>query len=101
MEGPVVFMLCFFISTMGIFQDVHSAFEASKSVLHLWGDRTVIRSSTEIEIISISSIRVFCFLSVQLCRIVIAVWLWYGGIFFLVYTVDIPDLMLNTGAVNA
>ena len=101
MEGPVVFMLCFFVSTMGIITDVHSAIEASKSVLPLRGDRTIIiKRSTEIEIISISNIRVFCFLGVQLCRIMIAAWLWYGGTFFLAYTVNIPDLLLNTGAIH-
>ena len=100
LEGPVVFMLCFFVSTMSIIQDVHSAIEASKSVLRLRGDRTIIKRSTEIEIVSISTIRVFCFLGVQLCRFIIAFWLWYGGIFFLGSTVNIPDLMLNTGAAN-
>ena len=98
MVGPCVLALCFFIKTMGIITEVHSTYEAIRAVLLLRGNRTIVKISDEIEIISISNTRVFCFLGVQLCRIVIAVWLWYGGAVFLTHTIDVPDLVLNTGA---
>ena len=95
--GPVVLSLCVLVSTMTIIQDINSAIEVSRAVLHLRGDSSVIKYSDEIEITSISNTRAGCFLCVQVCRVIIAVVLWYGGTFFLVHTVDISELMLNTG----
>ena len=98
--GPIVLSLCLVLSTLGIIDDIQSAYTACRAVLHLRGDRTIIKISHKIEFISISNSRVFFFLGVQLCRIMIALWLWYGGTFFLVYTVDIVELMLNVVALR-
>ena len=98
--GPIVLSVCIVLSTMGILTDFQSAYQACRSVLHLRGDKTIIKSSTKIEFIAISNLRVLCFLVVQLCRMLIAAWLWFGGTFFLVYTVDITELMLNVVALR-
>ena len=98
--GPVVLSLCFLVSTMRIITDINSAIKVSRTVVHLRGDSTVIKQSDTIEITSISTGRVFFFLCVQLCRVVIATLLWFGGTFFLVHTVDISELMLNVVALE-
>ena len=61
----------------------------------------MIQISEKMQIVSLSSTRVSFFLIVQLCRVIIALLLWYGGTHFLVNTIEITELVLNTGTVQA
>ena len=83
-----------------VIREISCAIQVCRAVLQLRGDTTVIRLAEKMEIISVSNSRVWFFLSVQLCRVVIAILLWYGGTYFLVSTIDVSELMLNTVALE-
>ena len=77
-------------------KDISCAVQVSRAALHVRGGTTIIRLSKRMEIVSLSSTRVCFFLGVQLGRVAIAALLWYGGTYFLVSTINITELILNT-----
>ena len=95
--GPVLASLCLLMWLVTILNEVTSCLCVTAAAIQLQGASTRIVKGN---INSISSVRVVCFVSIQMIRLAIAILLAYGGMRFLGNTFSLGDLILNTLALE-
>ena len=96
--GPIMCslsLLCWFLS---VSREINRCVDFSLAVKAIpLGDRTVIAPEDGFRLVSASRKRITCVLAAQAVRLAIAVALLFSGVDFLVDTISIGDLLLNSG----
>ena len=86
---------------MSIVSEINSALHLMFASLRLRGATTEFAMvGGKKTIATLSTVRVAIFLAVQAIRIAIAVRLGSGGMFFLINTIDLPEILLNSVALE-
>ena len=102
-NGPMTMGVCLVVWTTSVVYELGGALKALKAIGCVGGTTTDISCNFQegtVSVNAVSTLRLVGFTLVQICRIGVAISLWLSGTLFLVNTISISDLLLNTAALQ-